>query len=64
MNKFNIEENVMVTKDVEVSPLNFVRQGLVGTIIDETVPNYYLIKTERNGCYWIDGEYLIKLKEI
>ena len=64
MNKFNINDNIMVTKDVEVSPLNFVRQGLTGIVIDETVPNYYLIKTKNNGCYWIDGEYLVRIKQI
>lgn len=64
MKNFSINDHIMVIKDVEVSPLNFVKRGLTGIIIDETVPNYYLIKTKSNGCYWIDGEYLVQIKQI
>lgn len=57
----NVFDIVVVMKDVEVTPLNYVKAGTVATIIDKTCPNYFLIKWN-NGCEWIDGKYIDKLQ--
>ena len=56
---------VFVNQDVEVSPLNTVKRGTFGKVIDFTVPNYVLIKYSNDNkydCVWIDKEYLAVIK--
>ena len=53
---------VMVKQDVEVSPLNIVKRGTFGKVIDFTVPNYAHVKFADGGYAWIDKKYLTVIK--
>ena len=60
-----LNDVVMVNKDVEVSPLNFVKKATFGKVLDFTVPNYVLIKYANDNnydCVWIDKKYLTVIK--
>ena len=51
----------VVTKErFEVSPLHYLNEGLIGEVIDETFPYYYLIQFDF-GSYWIDEKYLMEV---
>ena len=53
---------VFVNKDVEVSPLNFVKRGTLGKVEDFTVPNYALVKFADGNYAWMDKKYLTVIK--
>ena len=36
--------------------------AMFGVIIDETVPNYFLVKFANDDVQWIDGKYLTVIK--
>ena len=57
-----INDVVMVNKDVEVSPLNFVKRGTFGKVEDFTVPDYALVKFANGGYAWMDKKYLTVIK--
>lgn len=57
-----IGDIVRVEKTVEVSPLNFVKEGTVAVVVDTTCPNYARIKYNYK-CEWIDCEYLNVIEE-
>ena len=52
-----IHDIVRVEQTVEVEPLNFIKEGTVAVVIDETEPNYARIKFGYRVC-WIDKKYL------
>jgi hypothetical protein len=54
---FKVGMVVEVQETVEVSPLNYIKEGTVALIVDETVPNYVRIKFGYK-CEWIDCKYL------
>lgn len=63
MTTFRIGDIVMINKEkVEVTPLNFVREGMIASVIDRTVPNYYRVKFTNGQVEWIDGKYLKKVQ--
>ena len=55
---FKYLDRVELKERTEVSPLVFISENIEGIIIDETCPNYYLVKFEIYGPYWIDGQCL------
>lgn len=57
MRHLEIGTKVTVVKDVEVSPLHYIKRGYYGEVVDKTFPYYYLIKFNF-GEYWIGEEYL------
>ena len=42
-----INDVVMVNKDVEVSPLNFVKKATIGKVEDFTVPDFRILHGRR-----------------
>lgn len=55
---FKYLDRVELKERREVSPLVFISEGIEGIVIDKTCPNYYLVKFDIYGVYWIDGQYL------
>ena len=55
---FKYLDRVELKERTEVSPLVFINNNIEGLVIDQTVPNYYLVKFDNYGVYWIDGQYL------
>lgn len=55
---FKYLDKVTLKERREVSPLVFISEGIEGIVIDETCPNYYLVKFDIYGPCWIDGQYL------
>ena len=56
---FNIIE---LKERTEIKPCFYIDKGVKGMVIETTVPDYYLIKFEDYGAYWIDGKHLKKIK--
>lgn len=59
-NPFNEFDIVTLAETTEVEPALFIKAGTVGVVMDKTVPDYYLVKFEVYGVYWVDGKHLIK----
>ena len=57
-----INDLTMTNTDVEVTPLHVIPKAMFGVIIDETVPNYFLVKFANDDVQWIDGKYLTVIK--
>ena len=57
-----INDVVVFKHDAEIMPAFYVYEGTVGTIVDETVPNYYEVKIDDFGTYWVDGKHLSLLE--
>lgn len=55
---FKYLDRVELIERTEVSPLVFIDKNIEGIVIDQTVPNYYLVKFNIHGVFWIDGERL------
>lgn len=53
---------VMVNKDVEVSPLNFVKKATIGKVEDFTVPDYVFVRFADGNYAWMDKKYLTVIK--
>jgi hypothetical protein len=60
---FKYLDRVELIEREEVSPLVFINKGIEGIVIDETCPNYYLVKFDIYGLYWVDGAHLKLLKK-
>ena len=55
--------NIIITnREAEVTPLHIIPKAMFGVIIDETVPNYFLVKFANDDVQWIDGKYLTVVK--
>ncbi len=57
--KFKNSDRVQLLVRTEVSPLVFINSGEQGEVIDSTFPNYYLVRFDNHGVYWVDGCKLI-----
>ena len=57
-----INDVVMVNSNVEVSPLNVVKRGTFGKVINFTVPDYVHVKFVDGDYAWIDKKYLTVIK--
>ena len=55
---FKYLDRVELKERTEVSPLVFIDKNIEGLVIDQTVPNYYLVKFDIHGVFWINGEHL------
>ena len=55
---FKYLDRVELIERTEVNPLFFIDKNIEGLVIDQTVPNYYFVKFDNYGTYWIDGQYL------
>jgi hypothetical protein len=60
MRHLEIGTTVVTRERFEVSPLHYLNEGLIGEVIDETFPFYYLVKFDFES-YWIDEKYLVKV---
>ena len=52
----------MTNTYVEVTTLHVIPKAMFGVIVDETVPNYFLVKFANGDVQWIDGKYLTVIK--
>lgn len=57
---FNEFDIVKLIETTEVVPATFIEVGTMGVVMDKTVPDYYLVKFEKYGVYWVDGKHLIR----
>jgi hypothetical protein len=60
MRHLSIGTTVVTKERFEVSPLEYLNEGLIGEVIDETFPYYYLVKFDF-GAYWIDEIHLVEV---
>lgn len=60
MRHLSIGTTVVTNERFEVSPLHYLNEGLIGEVIDETFPYYFLVQFE-HGAYWIDEKYLTEV---
>ena len=51
---FKYLDKVTLKERREVDPLVFISENIEGIVIDETCPNYYLVKFNIYGPYWVD----------
>ena len=58
--QFGHYQTVILKGRTEIKPLFFLDSNVLGVIIDKTVPNYYLVKFEDFGAYWVSGDKLVK----
>jgi len=52
-------DEVVLKERTEISPLFYINSGIKGVVMDKTVPEYYLVRFEGYGAYWVDGSKLI-----
>lgn len=52
---FNKFDTVKLIERTEIKPLFFINDDVTGVVMDKTFPNYFLVKFENLGCYWVDG---------
>ena len=57
-----IGDIIITNTDVEITPLHMIPKAMFGAIVDETVPNYFLVKFANGDAQWIDGKYLTVIK--
>ncbi len=57
---FNNLDRVNLKGRTEIANCFYLDENVKGLIIDQTVPNYYLVKFDNYGAYWVDGKYLKK----
>lgn len=57
-----IGDIIITNTDVEATPLHVIPKAMFGAIVDETVPNYFLVKFANGDVQWIDGKYLVVVK--
>jgi hypothetical protein len=57
---FNNYDFVTLIERTEIVPCLFIDNNVTGIVIDKTVPDYYLVKFEGYGAYWVEGKHLIK----
>lgn len=57
MKHLKIGTTVVTKERFEVNPLEYLNEGMIGEIIDETFPYYFLVQFEHEA-YWIDEKYL------
>lgn len=60
MRHLEIGTTVVTKERFEVSPLHYLNEGLIGEVIDETFPYFFLVKFEHEA-YWIDEKYLVEV---
>jgi hypothetical protein len=53
-----VNDVVVLNKDVEVVPTVIIGEGTVGSVIEETAPYYFRVKFFGNKVYWVDGKHL------
>ena len=53
-----VNDVVVLNKDVEVVPAVIIEEGTVGSVIEETIPFFFKVKFFDNRVYWVDGKYL------
>ena len=61
-NPFRKFDIVKLVKRTEVENLLFLDETVLGVVTDRTVPDYYLVKFEGYGAYWVDGSKLQLVK--
>lgn len=58
-NKFDI---VKLINKTEIKPCFSIDKDVLGVVMDSTTPDYYLVRFEGYGAYWIEGCKLIRNK--
>ncbi len=64
MMELKIFDIVELKERTEISPCFYIDGNTKGIIMETTVPNYYLVKFEDYGAYWIDGKHLNKINSL
>lgn len=57
-NPFNNYDFVVLIKRTEIAPCFYIDEDVLGVVIDRTTPDYYLVKFEGYGAYWVEGRKL------
>lgn len=53
-----INDMVILNRDVEVAPSVIIEKGTIGKVNEETFPYYFEVKFFENKSYWVNGLYL------
>lgn len=61
-NPFHKFDIVQLKGRTEVSNALYLDNTILGVVIDRTVPDYYLVRFEGYGAYWVDGSKLMRFK--
>ena len=56
--RVEVNDMVILNRDVEVTPFVIIEKGTVGKVLDETFPYYFEVRFFENKVYWVDGLYL------
>ena len=59
-----INDITMTNTDVEVTPLHVIPKAMFGVIIDETVPNYFLVKFANDDGFLFFTRYAIVSQKV
>ena len=55
MAMFNKFDTVKLVEKTEIKPCFYINNDVSGVVMDRTFPNYYLVRFEGYGAYWVDG---------
>lgn len=58
---FAIYEDVVLINDTEIDNAYYAKAGTKGIVLDSCVPDYYKVRLENYGIFWVSGS---KLKRI
>ena len=61
-NPFHIFDIVELIDRTEIEPNFFINPDVIGVVKDRTTPDYYLVKFEGYGAYWVAGNKLKRYK--
>ena len=62
MTKFRKFDIVELIDRTEIKPLFYIDKNVLGVVMDDTCIDYYLVRFEGHGGYWVSGSKLKKYK--
>lgn len=62
MTKFRKFDIVELIDRTEIKPLFYIDKNVLGVVMDDTCTDYYLVRFEGQGAYWVSGSKLKKHK--
>lgn len=54
-NPFHKFDIVRLKGRTEIENAFYLDETVIGVVTDRTVPDYYLVKFEGHGSYWVEG---------
>ena len=54
-NPFHKFDFVELIDRTEIEPAFYIDVNVIGVVMDRTTPDYYLVKFEGYGAYWVAG---------